>query len=81
MAARKPHRTWPQRVTFVALILASLACFATAAGLGAGQWVLSQRQLVEIDPVDPSSFEAAGDVPNVIMPGETTTVRKIVLLR
>ena len=56
MATRKPRRTWPQRLTFLAVVLAALACFATAAGLGAGQWVLSQRQLVEIDPVDPSSL-------------------------
>jgi len=74
MATRKPRRTWPQRLTFLAVVLAALACFATAAGLGAGQWVLSQRQLVEIDPVDPSSLETAGGVPAVVLPGDTTTV-------
>ncbi len=74
MATRKTRRTWPQRLTFVAVVVAALACFATAAGLGAGQWVLSQRQLVDIDPVDPSSLEAAGDAPTVVMPGDTTTL-------
>lgn len=74
MATTKPRRTWPQRLTFVAVILASIACFATAAGLAAGQWVLSQRQLVDIDPVDPSALDAAGQGPTVVMPGDTTTL-------
>ncbi len=74
MATRKQRRTWPQRLTFVAVVMAALACFATAAGLGAGQWVLSQRQLVDIDPVDAASLEVAGGDPTVVMPGDTTTV-------
>jgi LCP family protein required for cell wall assembly len=74
MATAPSRRTWPQRLTFVAVILASLACFATAAGLAAGQWVLSQRRLVDIDPVDPALVNASGDGPTVVLPGGTTTV-------
>ena len=74
MAPTKTRRTWPQRLTFVTVIIASLACFATAAGLAAGQWVLSQRRLVDIDPIDPSTLNAAGDGPSIILPGATTTL-------
>lgn len=74
MAEKKLRRTWPQRLTFVAVILASFACFATAAGLAAGQWVLSQRRLVDIQSVDPSQVEAAGGDPLVLLPGATTTL-------
>ncbi|MDW3214477.1 MAG: LCP family protein [Ilumatobacteraceae bacterium] len=74
MATSKPRRTWPQRLTFVTVIVASLACFATAAGLAAGQWVLSQRRLVDIDPVDPATLNASGDGPTIILPGATTTL-------
>jgi LCP family protein required for cell wall assembly len=74
MATSKPRRTWPQRLTFVTVIVASLACFATAAGLATGQWVLSERRLVDIDPVDPSTLNAAGDGPSIILPGATTTL-------
>ena len=73
MAEEKLRRTWPQRLTFVAVILTSLACFATAAGLAAGQWVLSQRQLVELDPADGAALDAAADGPTVVLPGMTTT--------
>ena len=72
MSAPKSRRTWPQRLTFVTVIIASLACFATAAGLAAGQWVLSQRRLVDIDPVDPATLNAAGDGPSIVLPGATT---------
>lgn len=74
MATEKTRRTWPQRLTFVTVIIASLACFATAAGLAAGQWVLSQRRLVDIEPVDPATLNAAGDGPSIILPGATTTL-------
>jgi LCP family protein required for cell wall assembly len=74
MATPKSRRTWPQRLTFVAVILTSSACFATAGGLAAGQWVLSQRRLVDIDPVDPSDLEAASGSPSVVLPGATTTL-------
>lgn len=73
MAGEKVRRTWPQRLTFVAVILASLACFATAAGLATGQWVLSQRQLVELDPSDAAALDAAAEGPTVVLPGMTTT--------
>lgn len=74
MAISTTRRTWPQRLTFLTVIIASLACFATAAGLAAGQWVLSQRRLVDINPVDPATLNAAGDGPSIILPGATTTL-------
>ncbi len=74
MTTPTSRRTWPQRLTFVTVILASLACFATAAGLAAGQWVLSQRRLVDISPVDASMINASGDGPAIILPGATTTL-------
>jgi LCP family protein required for cell wall assembly len=74
MATPTSRRTWPQRLTFVAVILASLACFATAAGLAAGQWVLSQRQLVDIEPVDSATLNASGGGPDIVLPGATTTL-------
>lgn len=74
MATPKSRRTWPQRLTFVTVIVASLACFATAAGLATGQWVLSQRRLVDIDPVDRSTLNVAGDGPSIVLPGATTTL-------
>ena len=74
MATTKSRRTWPQRLTFITVILASLACFATAGGLAAGQWVLSQRKLVDLETVDPSQLGTAADQPAVVMPGDTTTI-------
>ena len=74
MATTTSRRTWPQRLTFVTVVVASLACFATAAGLAAGQWVLSQRRLVDIDPIDRSALEHASDGPSIVLPGATTTL-------
>lgn len=71
MGSSTTRRTWPQRLTFFALILASLACFATAAGLSAGQWVLSQRRLVDIDPIDPNDITDASGNPVVVLPGDS----------
>lgn len=69
--AHKARRTWPQRLTIGLLIVTSLGALGTAGGLAAGQWVLSDRQLVEL--ADPS--EGAGqnaDRPSVAVPGATT---------
>jgi LCP family protein required for cell wall assembly len=55
------------------VILVSLACFAAAAGLATGQWVLSQRNLVTLDA--PTSAQGgASDSPDVILPGSATTL-------
>lgn len=74
MATSKPRRTWPQRLTFIAVVVAALACFATAAGLATGQWVLSQRKLIVIDDVDPDAIAASADGPTVVLPGVTVTI-------
>jgi LCP family protein required for cell wall assembly len=72
MGSSTSRRTWPQRLTFITVILASLACFATAAGLATGQWVLSQRRLVTLDAVDPDDAGAGGGAgPTVILPGQS----------
>lgn len=59
------RRTWPQRLTIVALVVASLASFATAAGLATGQWIVSSRNLVVLEAQQPSSGPAGG--PTVVV--------------
>ena len=74
MAPSQPRRTWPQRLTFVTVILAAIACFATAGGLAAGQWVLSQRKLITIDPNNAATAAAGGGTGGVVVPGASTTL-------
>ena len=45
---RKQRRTWPQRLTIVAVCVAAFACFTAAGALAGGQWVLSQRKLAPL---------------------------------
>lgn len=72
MSTTTMRRTWPQRLTLVFLVVAALACFATAAGLAFGQWVLADRQLVALD--DPTSEFAGPDgEAAVVVPGASTT--------
>lgn len=66
------RRTWPQRLTFVFVLVVAFACFATAGALAAGQWVLSQRNLVVIDESAEVFVPSASETP-VVMPGDTTT--------
>ena len=68
MATGKPRRTWPQRLTIVMLGLGALAAFGTAGGLAAGQWIISDRQIVVIQP--PLDLGANSD-PVMIVPGAT----------
>jgi LCP family protein required for cell wall assembly len=70
--AATTHRTWPQRLTFVFVLMTAFACFATAGALAFGQWILSNRNLVVVaDSTESFSPEAA--TTDVIMPGDTTT--------
>lgn len=72
MSTTTMRRTWPQRLALVFLVVAALACFATAAGLAFGQWVLADRQLVALD--DPTSEFAGPDgEAAVVVPGASTT--------
>lgn len=66
------RRTWPQRLTFVFVLVAAIVCFASAGALAVGQWVLSSRALVDVEE---SSEEFAPDAgrTDVVMPGDTTT--------
>lgn len=73
MTTKKLRRTWPQRLTFTLVIVVALACFATAAGLATGQWVLSQRSLVTLD-APTSARGGEGDEAEVILPGASTTL-------
>jgi LCP family protein required for cell wall assembly len=62
------RRTWPQRLTIALILLTSLVCFGAAAGLGAGQWVVSNRNLVVLGDEE---RDGSATTPNVIVPGET----------
>ena len=68
----QPRRTWPQRLTFAFVLVVAFACFATAGALAAGQWVLSQRNLVVLEETAEQFVPSASDTP-VVMPGDTTT--------
>ena len=63
------RRTWPQRLTIALIVLTSLGCFGAAAALGAGQWVVSDRNLVVLSE---ESGDRAATAPDVILPGETS---------
>ena len=69
---RKARRTWPQRLTLITVVAGALACFVAATALAAGQWVISQRQIVSLE----SPSKDAGDAsdPIVILPGATTAL-------
>ncbi len=62
------RRTWPQRLTIALILLTSLGCFGAAAALGAGQWVVSNRNLVVLRE---SESNESATAPDVIVPGET----------
>jgi LCP family protein required for cell wall assembly len=67
------RRTWPQRLTILLVVATALVCFATAAGLAFGQWVLADRQLVSL--AEPSSeFAGVDGNDSVVVPGATTTL-------
>jgi LCP family protein required for cell wall assembly len=65
---KKRRRTWPQRLTITLAVLVALGCFAGAAALGAGQWIVSNRTLVVLD-----DERSSGTVPrpHVVVPGES----------
>jgi LCP family protein required for cell wall assembly len=63
---RSLRRTWPQRLTLVTVIVAAFGCFATAVALGAGQWVLSQRNLATLER--PDSPPSGASNPEVVVP-------------
>lgn len=71
MTTTKARRTWPQRLTLVSVVVSAIVCLAAAGALAAGQWVVSQRQLVTID--GPDAQLGVADDPTVIVPGGATT--------
>lgn len=60
--APTPGRTWSQRVTIAALVIASVLSFAAAGGLTAGQWVVSNRNLVVLGDVSGEPTSSGTDV-------------------
>lgn len=62
----KHHRTWPQRLMIALACVGAVACFASAGVIGAGQWVLSQRNLSVITETE-SEARGAGD-PEIVVP-------------
>ncbi|NND74759.1 MAG: hypothetical protein HKN44_07090 [Ilumatobacter sp.] len=56
----KLRRTWPQRLTIVAVWFAAFGCFAAGSVLYAAQRVIEDRNVVVIDPGD-GSASADGD--------------------
>ncbi|MGA1345642.1 MAG: LCP family protein [Ilumatobacteraceae bacterium] len=66
----RPRRTWPQRVTVGAAVLAAVASFASAGALATGRWALSQRQLVVIDEPTPTVGSGLGADPSTGTPTE-----------
>jgi LCP family protein required for cell wall assembly len=66
---RSPHRTWGQRLTIVVVIVTALACFTAAGAIAAGQWVLSQRNLVTLDA---APTERRNDTTGVVVPDDST---------
>lgn len=71
MSRKQDRRTWPQRLTLTLVILVAMGCFAAAGVLAAGQWVLSQRQLVALDAPTSDGGQASGPV--VVVPGASST--------
>jgi LCP family protein required for cell wall assembly len=67
---RKQRRTWPQRLTIFAVVIAAFACFTAAGALAGGQWVLSQRKLA---PLAETATQGNGaDTPSVVVPDPST---------
>ncbi len=73
-APTKLRRTWSQRLTFVFVLLCAFACFGTAAALATGQWVISQRQLVELPEPAAVVAQPDGGQIEIVIPGATTTL-------
>lgn len=70
--ANKMRRTWSQRLTISFVTLSAIACLGAAGALAAGQWVVSNRQIVEI--AAPGEADAREfSTPVVIEPGATTS--------
>src|SRR5262245_12711358 len=68
---RKPHRTWPQRLTILVVFVAAFACFTAAGVLAAGQWVLSQRQFAPL--ADTTSQRSGASDADIVMPDPTSS--------
>ena len=64
------HRTWPQRLMILAAGVGAFACFLSAGAIGAGQWVLSQRNLSEIGLAESDPVGASD--PQIVVPNGAT---------
>jgi LCP family protein required for cell wall assembly len=68
---RKQRRTWPQRLTIFAVVVAAFACFTAAGVLAGGQWVLSQRKLAPL--ADTTTQRSGANAPGVVVPDPATS--------
>src|SRR4051794_9406141 len=68
---RKQRRTWPQRLTIVAVGIAAFACFVAAGALAGGQWVLSQRNLTPL--AETTSRRSGASDPRIVVPEPTSS--------
>ncbi|MEX2627831.1 MAG: LCP family protein, partial [Ilumatobacteraceae bacterium] len=64
------RRSWPQRLTVAAAIVAAIGSFAAAGALAAGQWIVSSRNLVVLEEQPDPEPVAESDGTTVIMPDE-----------
>jgi LCP family protein required for cell wall assembly len=67
---RKPRRTWPQRLTIFAIVIAAFGCFTTAGVLAGGQWVLSQRKLAPL--AETTTQRDGANTPGIVVPDLST---------
>ena len=65
-ARPKMHRTWPQRLTITGIFACALMCFIAAGGLYAGQRIVEDRNIVEIDS---GAAQTSGDT-NLTVPAD-----------
>lgn len=76
---RRPHRTWPERLTLATTFASALVCFAVAAALIIGYQIARQRNVVDItNPAEAAAAEAAANtdpvaLPTTVAPDPTTT--------
>ncbi len=62
------RRSWAQRLAIVAVVLSAITCFTAAGAIAAGQWVLSQRNLVTL--AEPTNERRVTD-PDIVIPSGT----------
>jgi LCP family protein required for cell wall assembly len=65
---RHPRRTWPQRLTIAGVLALAFTSFLAAGVLAAGQWVISNRSLVVLEPELADPRDPGSGSPRVVAP-------------